>query len=218
LVSVPLSIKNPELAKKINVEGTRNVLETALKHNVKRVVFASSAAVYGNNDKAVKETDELRPQDPYGESKKEAEMLMRSYFEENGLETVSLRYFNVYGPRQNGGVIKAFLNSTTPTIYGDGNQSRDFIYVNDVVRANLLALSAKPGEAFNVGTGVVTSMLSLIDTLSRITGKKYNPSFAPERKNDIRYSCADTEKAEKILGFKAETTIEEGLRRTIEAQ
>lgn len=217
-VSVPLSIKEPALTRKINVDGTRNVLEAALGKDVKRVVFASSAAIYGELDRPAKESDELRPQNPYGESKKEAEALMRSYFEENGLETVCLRYFNVYGPRQTSGVISLFfrsmLASTPPAIYGDGKQARDFIYVKDVADANMMASSADvAGESFNIGTGKPATLLSLLELMKKVTNKKLEPVFHPAREGDVRYSCADVSKASEILKFDAKTTLEEGLRK-----
>ena len=210
-VSVPLSFEKPELTRRINVDGTKNVLDACLKSNVKKVVFSSSAAIYGDVDHPVKENEELKPQDPYGESKLEGEKLMQKYYEENGLETVSLRYFNVYGQRMNSGVMKAFLGNTKPTITGDGKQTRDFVFVKDVVAANLIAAQSKITGSFNVGTGNATSLLSLIEILEKATKNKCEPLFAEERKNDIFYSCADVEKSTKILGFTAKTSLEAGI-------
>jgi len=222
-ISVPLSIKNPATAKKINVDGTKNVLDAALKTGVKRIVFASSAAVYGNADYAVKETDPLHPQDPYGESKKRAEELMKEYFEENGLETVCLRYFNVYGPRQKSGVVSIFLNAIdngkSPIIFGDGKQIRDFIYVGDVVTANLLASSASKskvvGESFNIATGKSTNLLTLFNLMKTVTKKDIDPVFNPSRDGDIAYSCADVSKAENILNFKAKESLDHGIKKLV---
>ena len=217
-VSVPLSFEKPELTRRINVDGTKNVLDAALKSDVKKVIFASSAAVYGDVDHPVKETEPVNPQDPYGQSKADAEKLMQKYNEENGIGTVSLRFFNVYGKRMNAGVIKAFIENTKPVITGNGKQTRDFIYVKDVVEANLLAANSKASGEFNVATGTTTTLLSLIEVLEKTTKNKYEPSFAPQRKNDILYSCANIEKASKVLRFTAKTALEEGLRSTIEGQ
>lgn len=217
-VSVPLSFEKPEFTMKTNVDGTRNILEACLKSNVKKVVFSSSAAVYGNADHPVREDEPLRPQDPYGQSKMEGEKLMEKYYEENGLQTISLRYFNVYGPRMNGGVIKAFLQNARPAITGDGKQTRDFVFVKDVVDANLIAAASKATGPFNVGTGNAVSLISLADIIEKAIKKKCRPVFVPERKNDIFYSCASTENAEKILGFCAKTSLEDGIKRTISGQ
>ncbi|MBN1169433.1 NAD-dependent epimerase/dehydratase family protein [Candidatus Micrarchaeota archaeon] len=217
-VSVPRSFENPQFTLKTNVEGTRNVLEACLKSGVKKAVFSSSAAVYGNADHSVSEDEPLRPQDPYGQSKMEGEKLMERYHEENGLQTISLRYFNVYGPRMSGGVVKAFLQNPEPVITGNGKQMRDFVFVKDVVEANLIAAGSKAAGAFNVGTGNAVSVISLADTIEKVTKKKCLPVFVSERKNDIFYSCANTKKAEKILGFRAGTSLEDGIKRTISMQ
>ena len=228
LVSVVKSVSNPEETHKINVEGTRNVLEASLGAKVKRLVFASSAAIYGNANPPVAEDFEFNPLSPYAESKIEGEKLMAE-FNEKGLETVSLRYFNVYGERQDpdsqySGVITRFvgkmLNSESPTIYGDGNQSRDFIYVDDVVDANLAAVEKKEaaGEAFNIATGKPITINQLEGLLSELTGYDGEPEYGEKREGDIYDSYADVSKALKYLGFKASTNIDEGLRKTIEWQ
>lgn len=218
-VSVPESVKNPEFTKKVNVEGTKNVLDMALRKNVKKVIFASSAAIYPDVKYPVKENEETDPQNPYGESKKEAEDLMHAYSGENGLETVCLRYFNVYGPRQQSGVVSIFLkNALGPKIikiYGDGKQTRDFIHVSDVVRANMKAAFSKTsGESFNIATGKGTALLDLVSAIEKTSGKTLKLEFNDEREGDIRYSCAIVSKAEEVLGFKAAVGLEDGLRKT----
>lgn len=228
LVSVVESISNPEKAYEINVDGTRNVLEAALDAKVKRVVFASSAAVYGDANPPVKEDFEPKPLSPYGDSKIEGEKLMKE-FKEKGLETVSLRYFNVYGPRQDpksqySGVITRFINKMlageTPTIYGDGNQTRDFIYVGDVVNANLMAAEKEgiAGEVLNIATGIPLTVNQLEGLLSELTDYNGEPEHAEKREGEIYDSYADVSKALKLLCFKASTPLEAGLRKTIEWQ
>ncbi len=228
LVSVVKSISNPEKTYEINVEGTRNVLEASLGEKVKRLVFASSAAIYGNANPPVAEDFEFNPLSPYAESKIEGEKLMAE-FNKKGLETVSLRYFNVYGERQDpnsqySGVITRFigkmLGGESPTIYGDGNQSRDFIYVDDVVDANLSAVEKKEaaGEAFNIATGKPITINQLEGLLSELTGYDGEPEYGEKREGDIYDSYADVSKALKYLGFRASTNIDEGLRKTIKWQ
>ena len=228
-ISVPLSIKNPATAKKINVDGTKNVLDAALKTGVKRIVFASSAAVYGNADYAVKETDPLHPQDPYGESKKRAEELMKEYFEENGLETVCLRYFNVYGPRQNGGsmdggvasiFLNKFLSDKRPvvTVYGDGQQTRDFVYIKDVIGATRFVMSHETaaGNVYNVATGRETSILNVIQGLETITEQKAQILFSEKRTGDIERSFANISRL-RALGFTPQYTLLASLREYVAA-
>ena len=227
LVSVVESVSNPEKTNQINVVGTENILEAALDANVKRVVFASSAAIYGNASPPIKEDFEMNPFSPYGESKVKGEKLMKEY--SGKIETVSLRYFNVYGERQDpdsqySGVITRFiekmLKSESPTIYGDGNQSRDFIYVKDVAKANIIA-AEKEGiseESFNIGTGIPVTVNQLEGLLSELTGYDKEPEYAEKRDGEIYESFADVSKAEKILGFKASVPFEQGLRKTIEWQ
>ncbi len=228
LVSVAESVTNPEKTREVNVEGTRNILEAALASGVSRVVFASSAAVYGDANPPIPEDAALNPLSPYGESKAEGEKLMKE-FSGKGLETVMLRYFNVYGPRQDpkspySGVITRFINKMlageNPAIYGDGNQTRDFIYVEDVMEANVLAAekSGISGESFNIGTGLPVTVNQLEGLLSELTDYGGEPEYAEKREGDIYDSYADVSKAEKILGFKASVPFEEGLRKTIEWQ
>ncbi len=228
LVSVAESFLRPEETMKVNVDGTRNILEAALESKIKRVVFASSSSVYGDNDPPMKEVFEANPLSPYAKSKLAGEKLVQE-FNEKGLESVSLRYFNVYGPRQNSdseysGVVSLFIKKMLagekPTIYGDGNQSRDFTYVGDVVNANLLAAEKQgiSGEVFNIGTGLSITVNQLEGLLSELTGYEGEPEHAEKRDGEIYESFADVSKAEKLLGFRASTPLEQGLRKTIEWQ
>ncbi len=209
-VSVPKSIENPSETMRINVDGTRNVLECAIKSDIKRVVFASSAAVYGDSPSAAKESQQPAPQDPYGQSKLEGERLMKKYYEENDLSTISLRFFNVYGPRMNGGVIRAFIENEQVKIFGNGSQVRDFVYVDDVVDAMLIASGSKITGEFNVGTGSGTTLMDLLGKVEHVYGKR-EVQYLEERKGDIRYSVADTKKSSKVLGFNSLTSLKSGL-------
>ncbi|MGB9854638.1 MAG: SDR family NAD(P)-dependent oxidoreductase, partial [Candidatus Bathyarchaeales archaeon] len=183
LVSVPESVRDPDLAYDINVKGTLNLLKASVDCGVKRFVYASSCAVYGNAERLpIKEDCLTRPELPYGFSKLTAENYVRKYFEDFGLETVCLRYFNVYGLRQAysdySGVITQFLNCIERgfplVVFGDGEQTRDFVYVDDVVEANLLALKCgkAAGEVFNIGTGVAVSINQLVNTLLEILDRR----------------------------------------------
>ncbi len=227
-ISVVDSIKNPKRTHEINVEGTRNVLESCRKHNVKRVVLASSAAVYGDAPGLPKkETDIPKPISPYGESKLQNESDARKYLEEYGLETICLRYFNVYGPGQKAdspysGVISRFLDcaihNKQPTIFGDGKQTRDFVFVEDVVNANVLATEAKraAGEVFNIGTGKEVSLLELWKTIKTISGCKLEPKFEPKREGDIYRSVASIEKARDSLSYSPVFGIKKGLGKLVQ--
>ena len=228
LTSVAESVKNPASTLKTNVQGTRNVLEAARKADVERAVLSSSASVYGNAQKQpVSERDALAPVSPYAESKMQNELDAKEYFERYGLKTISLRYFNAYGPRQRPDsdyaavvpkFISAMLAGEAPVIYGDGGQSRDFIFVRDVARANGLALSAKRGfgEAYNVASAKSVSILELYGEIARETKFAGSPVFEPGRAGDIRKSEADTAKARKILGFAPATGLKTGLKETVE--
>lgn len=227
MISVSESIRHPGTAHRINVEGTRNVLEACRKSGVKRVVLASSAAVYGNEPGLPKkETDLAKPASPYGESKLQNEKDALRYFEEHGLETVCLRYFNVYGPGQKpdspySGVISRFLHCAAtgnrPTIHGDGKQTRDFVFVQDVVSANLLCMEKKEaaGRVFNIATGTEVSLLGLWEAVKKVSGASAEPVFAPEREGDIRRSVASIEMAREALGFEPAYSLEQGLEKTL---
>ncbi len=228
LTSVSESIENPEKFRKVNTWGTRNVLEVCRKHEVKKVILASSAAVYGDEPTLPKSEESfIMPISPYAESKVQNEKDAKEYFEEYGLETVCLRYFNVYGQGQDpkspySGVISKFMDcamgETQPVIYGDGNQTRDFVFVEDVVNANLLAMEKKGigGEIFNIATGKETSVLGLWEEILALSEFQCEPEFVPAREGDILRSVASIEKARKILGYEPKYSIKEGLEKTME--
>lgn len=227
LLSPYLSVKKPEITNEVNVTGTLNVLRAAIKNKIPRVVFASSAAVYGNQSVLpVSEDNPLHPITPYGASKLSAEKYCEASYRTYGLATVSLRYFNVYGERQSAnpysGVIAIFAKLLSkglrPTIHGDGEQTRDFIHVADVTRANLQALGSSKGigQVFNIGTGQATSVNQLLILLAKLTGKpETSPTHSPERRGDIRHSYANTERAREVLGFQPKTELKEGLKSLI---
>jgi len=229
LVSVPRSMHEPATNHAINIDGTFNVLEAAREVAVDGVVLASSAAVYGDLPGLPKSEDmPTGPTSPYGLAKLVGEQYARLYRQCYGLPTVALRYFNVYGPRQDpsspySGVISIFMDRLLAgdgvTIYGDGEQTRDFVYVADIVRANLLAASSPPeaaGQVFNVSTGQATTINALWDTLQAIAGGSQPARHADARSGDIRHSVASPERARRVLGYEPSTPLTEGLRRTLE--
>ncbi|MCD6523699.1 MAG: SDR family oxidoreductase [Thermococcus sp.] len=224
-VSVVESIRDPVFTEEVNVIGTLNILR-ALMEGHGKLVFASSAAVYGDNPNLpLKETERPRPLSPYGVTKAAAEEYLRVFNELYGLPVVSLRYFNVFGPRQSAnqyaGVISIFINRALTgeplVIYGDGKQTRDFIYVKDIVRANLLVAESRRanGRVFNVATGKQTSILELAMKVIEITGTTSSIVFDKPRPGDIRHSQADITEIRK-LGFEPEWSLEEGLKKTVE--
>jgi UDP-glucose 4-epimerase len=228
LVDAALSVKEPFLFNDVNVVGTLSLLRACADSGVKRFVFASSAAVYGNSKPVKKKEDMvLTPISPYGVTKLAAENYVRVFSELYGLETVSLRCFNVYGTRQSvgssyGGVITAFLSrlliGQAPIIFGDGKQSRDFVNVDDVVSANLLALKGKSaiGEVFNIGSGTSTTIYELTKMLRHLTNKgNLEPVFTEPRVGDIRHCLADIGKAKRLLGFLPKIKFREGLSRLL---
>ena len=219
LVSVVDSVERPRENHDINVTGTMNVLEAARIQKCKRIVFASSAAIYGNNPELPKnETMLPEPLSPYGAAKIAGEHLLQAYAEQYGINCVALRYFNVYGPRQDpnsmySGVISRFVDcaksKTVPTIFGDGKQTRDFVYVDDIVQANLKAMTVPTEIPFlrcNIGTGIATSLLDVVKALRDIAGTFAQPLFEPERPGDIRHSVADITSASDHLGFQPQKT------------
>lgn len=228
LSSVPASVDNPVLTNEVNITGTLNVLAAAKQCGVKRVVMASSSSVYGNSPVLPKSEDLIvQPLSPYAISKYVGEMYSAFFSGSHGVETVCLRYFNVYGPRQNpnsqyAAVIPIFitlmLNGKTPTVYGDGYQSRDFVHVDDVVTANLLAASSEnvSGEVFNIAFGVSFSLNQLVDILNQVFGTQIKARYEPERIGDVKSSRASIEKARRALGYAPSINFEEGLRRTVE--
>jgi nucleoside-diphosphate-sugar epimerase len=228
LIDVALSAKEPVLFNDVNVVGTLNLLRACIDSGVRRFVFSSSAAVYGDSGPAKKREDMLpMPASPYGVTKLAAENYVRVFSELYGLETVSLRYFNVYGSRQcvnfsYNSVVTAFLsrllNGQAPIIHGDGRQTRDLVNVGDVVSANVLALRTKNavGEVLNIASGRAITINRLARILQRITGMEHlKPIFTEPRVGDIRHCLADTSKAEKLLGFRSKIKISEGLMRLI---
>lgn len=230
LVSVNDSIERPRDNHAINFEGTLNVLEGARHGGVKRVVLASSCAVYGNDPGLPKvEAMPHSPESPYAMAKACKEYYAKVYSQLFGIPVIALRYFNVYGPRQDpssaySGVISIFvdrlLKGSPITIFGDGKQSRDFVYVGEVVKMNLLAMSdpgLKGGEVFNVGTGRATDLLELAALVDSLVGAGVTPTHAEARPGEVRESRADISRAEKILGFKPTISIKEGLSRLIES-
>lgn len=228
LVSVPRSIAEPELSHAVNATGTLRLLVAARDHDVRRVVIASSSAVYGDTDGVNDESMALHPTSPYGVDKMAAEAYATTFHRLYGLETVSLRYFNVFGPRQDPAsgyaaavprFVARLLAGRPPIIFGDGTQTRDFTYVANVVQANLLALQAPaaPGGTFNVATGVSVSVATLAADLADVTGRPdLRAEHAAPRAGDILHSSADVTRARESLGFRPEVDLREGLRRTVE--
>jgi len=223
IVSVDFSVKNPLMVNEVNVGGTLNVLRQSLKAGVKRFVYASSCAVYGEPvNLPIDEEHPAKPMSPYGVSKLAAEYYCRVFCEVYGLETVCLRFFNVYGSRQvvgpYSGVIMKFIDGLKhgkePIIYGDGEQTRDFVFVGDVVDACLRAMRCRNcvGEMINVGSGVETTVNRLADVLVELFGSRdVKPVFAEPKAGDIRRSYADLSKAERMLGYKPKVFLKEGL-------
>lgn len=228
VVSVPISIERPRFAHAINSTGTLNVMEAARTAGVRRVVYASSAAVYGiPSVLPINETLPLRPLSPYGSHKRYNEETAQLAYQLYGLETVGLRYFNVYGPRQDPaspytGVLSIFidrlLKDQAPTIHGDGLQTRDFVSVLDVAQANLLALtsSAGSGMVFNVGTGQALTILEAYHKIARSIGTQRDPSFGAERAGDIRQSCAEIRSIKELLGWQSKVSFTDGISQTID--
>jgi len=227
LVGVQQSLKNPVLTNDVNVGGTVNLLQASVKHGVKRFVLASSAAVYGDQGSApVREDMAPNPSSPMAASKLSAECNLEAFHRTCGLETVALRYFNVYGERQSAGgpyssVITTFLRCLTtgvrPVIHGDGGQTRDFIHVDDVVEANMLTMKKDSVNlSFNIATGVPVKINELFWLLRDLTGKhEVQPRYSSSREAGIRESWADTSRAKRILGFEAKVPFEEGLSRLV---
>ena len=230
LPSVPRSVKDPLASNRSNAEGTLNLLVAARDAKVKRVIYASSSSLYGDTPTLPKhEGMAPDPISPYAVAKLAGEYYMRSFFRVYGLETVSIRYFNVFGPRQDptsmySGVLSVFitrmLRGEQATIYGDGEQSRDFTFVDNVVSANLLACEAEAhqvaGRFFNVATGSRATLNYTYSVLQKLTHFDRPPLYAPARKGDIKHSHADISLAQKHLGYKPLVTFEEGLARTVE--
>jgi len=226
VVSVPKTVENPIDSAMVNDMGTLLILETARNTTVRRVVLASSCAVYGDGPELPKVEDMApKPLSPYAVQKLAGELYALLYHDLYGLETICLRYFNVYGPRQDpsspySGVISIFMSKSAskeaPVIYGDGNQYRDFIFVKDVVKANLLAAKTDKasGKIFNVGTGSYVRMNQLWDMICSMTGFNIKPKYEQSRSGDILESVANIDKVKSALGFEPEYSFEKGLEIT----
>jgi UDP-glucose 4-epimerase len=229
LPSVPRSVRDPITSNDVNVVGTLNVLQAARDAGVRRLVYASSSSVYGENPELPKhEGMAPAPISPYAVSKLAGEHYCRAFTRLYGLETVMLRYFNVFGPRQNphseyAAVVPKFvrilLDGGRPTVFGDGSQSRDFTYVENVVTANLLACQATgvAGRVFNVATGRCVSLLDMLRMMGELTGRRPDPVFAAARPGDIEHSFASITAARDALGYEPAVDVAEGLRRTVAA-
>jgi len=228
IVSVPQTVENPVESAAVNDTGTLLVFDAARKNKTKRVIFSSSCAVYGDDRRMPKQEDmDPKPQSPYAVQKLAAEYYAKVYHALYGLEAAVLRYFNVYGPRQDpsspySGVISVFMTKALQyepaVIYGDGNQSRDFVYVQDVVRANLLAATAKGvgGQVMNIGTGSAVVINQLWKAICALSGQNLEPQYAPKRPGDIVESVAGIGSAKALIGFEPEISFEKGLEATFE--
>jgi UDP-glucose 4-epimerase len=230
VVSVPESVEHPVRCSEVNVLGTQYVLEAARAAKVSRVMFAASAAAYGNTPTLpCSESHVPDSYSPYAMSKVAGELLLQTYARCYGLSTVSLRYFNVYGPRQNpnspyAAVISKFnqliRENKSPIIFGDGLQTRDFVFVEDVVRANLLAAtSPKPlaGEVLNIGTGTRITLIDVLNHIARVLGRSVTPTHKDTRAGDIRDSVADISRAKGVLGYEPSVKFAQGIERTLHA-
>jgi UDP-glucose 4-epimerase len=228
LASVPLSIERPLDVHSACATGTLILLNEARSAGVRRVVYAASSSAYGNQPGAVKsETDLPASLSPYAAAKLTGELYCQAFTAAYGLETVALRYFNIFGPRQDPNspysaviplFIKALLGGCRPVIYGDGRQSRDFCFVSNVVQANLLAADAPKiaGRVFNIANGKSTDLMTLLEILNRLLGMNVKPVHEPPRPGDVRESRADISQARRYLDYQPEIDLEEGLRRSIE--
>jgi UDP-glucose 4-epimerase len=229
LPSVPRSVQDPLTTSAVNVEGTLNVLLAARDEGIRRVVFASSSSVYGNSGSLPRvETAIADPVSPYGVAKLAAERYCVSFSRVYPLETIALRYFNVFGPRQDprsqyAAVVPKFITEVAAgrpvPIYGDGSQSRDFTYVANVVEANLLAAETAEGNGavLNVATGRSVTVGELADTIGTVLGAEVEKRYLPERSGEVQHSWADVSAASDLFGWRAGVDLEEGLRLTAEA-
>lgn len=225
-VSVPESVEKPEECYDININGLLNVLDACKEFGIQKIVFSSSAAVYGDNPEMPKQIfSETDPKSPYGSTKLEGEKHLKSFHELHNLGTVSLRYFNVYGPRQNpksqyAAAIPIFINNALQNrpiiIYGDGKQTRDFIFVKDVVKANIMAaIKENLNDVFNVASGIATTILELAEMIISLTNSKSKIQFQDERAGDIKHSFAAVDETKVKLGFQSEFSLIDGLKETI---
>ena len=227
LPSVPRSMEDPRASFENNMLGTFNMLLAARDSGVRRFAFAASSSAYGASEELPKrETMPLLPLSPYAADKAGGELYLSMFYRAFGLQTVSLRYFNVFGPRQDptnqyAGVIAAFasamIRGRRPTIYGDGSQSRDFTYIENVLRANLLAADAPEthGEVVNVGCGEAIDLNRMVAVLNEILGTNLQPIYAPTRAGDVKHSLADLSATRALLGYEPPVRFADGLRQTL---
>lgn len=229
LGSVPRSMKDPATTHNVNVDGTFNVLMAARDEKVRRIVFSSSSSVYGQSKVLPQHEDlPLLPISPYGASKAIGEIYFRAFYETYGLQSVCLRYFNVFGARQDPTsqyaaaiplFVSALLRDKSPTIFDDGEQSRGFTYIDNVTKANWLAANAKEthGEAVNISTKNAVTVNTVVNTIRKLMGKeKIKPVYAPPRAGDIKHSLADVRRAKKIIGYEPFVSFEEGIAKAID--
>ncbi|MEK6608521.1 MAG: SDR family oxidoreductase [Myxococcota bacterium] len=228
LASVGRSVEDPLGTSRVNATGTLTVLEAARRAGVRRVVYAASSSSYGETVALPKvESMSPRPMSPYAAAKLAGELYASAYTHCYGLETVALRYFNVFGPRQDPAsdyaaviprFVTAYLRGEPPTVFGDGRQSRDFCYIDNVVAANLLACAAPgaSGSVFNVACGDAIDLLGVLDRLAEIFGRRIEPRMEPARPGDVRHSRASIDRAREVLGYEPRVRFEEGLRKTVE--
>jgi UDP-N-acetylglucosamine/UDP-N-acetylgalactosamine 4-epimerase len=230
LGSVPRSINDPLTTNEVNITGTLNIFTAAKEKNIKRVVYAASSSTYGDHPGLPKLEDQIgNPLSPYAVTKYVNELYARVYADLYSIELIGLRYFNVFGPRQNpngpyAAVIpifaEALLNNKPPLINGDGHHTRDFTYVDNAVQANILSFFTTNAEAvnqvYNIACGHKTSLLELFDGLKKEAGSTLQPIHGPERQGDVKHSLADISKAKKMLGYSPSMSVEEGLKKTFQ--
>ncbi|MGB7573725.1 MAG: SDR family oxidoreductase [Thermodesulfobacteriota bacterium] len=228
LPSVQRSVEDPETSNAVNVGGTLNILLAAREKGVKRVMYAASSSIYGDTPTLPKHEEmPPNPLSPYALQKYIGEQYCRLFYQLYGLETISLRYFNIFGPKQDPNslysavipkFIDALLQGRPPIIFGDGEQSRDFTYIENVVEANLLAMSAEHlhGEAINIACGNRISLNQLLNVLKEILGSKQSPIYQDPRKGDVKHSLADIRRGKEIINYEPKVGIETGLKKTAE--
>ena len=225
MASVPLSIDRPVECTDINLNATVNLLKSAVDNNVKKIVFSSSSSVYGENkNMPLKESEPLMPMSPYAASKASCELYLRSFYDSYGLNYTVLRYFNVFGPGQDKNsqyaavipnFISAMLEGNQPEIYGDGEQTRDFVFVKDIIKANINAAKSDYNGVINIASGKKLSINQLFDIVKRTLGSDLEPKYLPKRAGDIKHSLADTSKMEKINFEIDHNNFEKQLEETI---
>lgn len=225
MASVPLSIDDPIACNENNLCATIKLLDSAVKNNVKKVIFSSSSAVYGQNrNMPLKETEQPMPTSPYGASKASCELYLRSFYDSYGLNYVALRYFNVFGPKQDKNsqyasvipnFISAILNNEQPEIYGDGEQTRDFVFVKDIVKANIAACESDYNGIVNVASGEKISINQLFDIVKKTLDSDLEAVYLPERQGDIKHSLADISNMEKINFRIDSSNFEKQLEETV---